>query len=464
LLSKSHIYTVFRILVLFIPALVAPDIKAQISSPEADAVRIVSYPVDTVDGSAFIFYSPPGTTVKGSLTASLIEDSSYNFDWFRYNTATGDFDIPMLSESGLIQSVLDNIDEGGYLVRINNGTTIDTSFISWVHIDKLVTSIVKDAEGKVFKSAYTCDFLTLSGAVSIDTFYYYDPMNNDKVRLKNGFTFEWTSDNAELKIPNSKRILDPNTTYSPPYLDTWYILTAIDSFGMSDVDSVLYKSIQVKSEFSYKIYDPKIDPERLDTAGFIPDMPDADRDAPLLVKFDGSASTNGYKFEWIFADSARSGFFKNEFASDSAYQPQFLYKIPGDYYPAIVVTSEAECTDTFKLTEPITVVPSELKAANVFSPDGVGENNLFKPSFKSIKEFNIRIYNRTGDLVYKAEVTDMYKWAGWDGMVLDNSNKPASPGIYYYVIEATGWDRKSYQGHKGTDKYAGFVYLFRKEQ
>jgi gliding motility-associated-like protein len=435
----------------------ALDLKAQIFSPDANAADSVTCS-DTSKVAVFIYYSPPGKAVKGSFTASLDPDSTYNFEWFKYNNETDSFDISLSVENEVSQSLLDNLSGGGYSVRIRDSSGTDTTFTAWLHIDKLLVTVAKDEDEKLMKSAFTCDYLTLSGAISIDTFYYYDPINHSKVRLKNGFTFLWTSDNKKLKIPNASTIPDPNTTYKPPYLDTWYILTATDSFGMKDVDSVLYESIQIGP-------DPLLEPwfklkkfDKEEEKDFIDATPPVQGDAPMKVKF-LNESVNGFSYEWIFSDSARSDFFANEFTSDSAYQPEFMYKIPNDYYPALVVTSEAGCIDTFKLIEPITVLPSELEVPNVFSPDGNGTNDYFKVKFQSMKEFSIRIFDRTGKLVYKAEISDMYTWDGWDGKVLD-SNRDASAGAYFWVIQATGWDRKTFP----KEMRRGVVYLYRQTQ
>jgi len=458
-LNKAFTHTIFRICLILIPAFTAMNLSAQIFSPAANAVRTTQYPVDTVDSPVFIFFSPPNITVQGSLVASFNSPETNNFDWFQYNTLTGGFDVPMLSQTSVSESHLDNLPGGGYRVHVWNGTDTDTTFTAWLHIDKLHTSIVKDTEGNLMKSAYTCDYLTLSGTVSIDTFFYYDPISKSPVRLRNGFTFLWTSDNAELSIPNKDRILDPNTTYSPPYLDTWYILTARDSFGMTDIDSVFYESIQVKPDFSFELFEYEYNSNDNTYAGdFTESMPPAEGDALLKVRFKNE-SKNGFSYEWIFSDSVKSDLFANELTSDLAYEPEYVYKIPNDYYPAIVATSEAGCVDTFKLEEPITVIPSLLEIPNVFSPDKDGLNDYFRVNFKSIKEFSIRIFDRTGKMVYKAEVSDMYTWEGWNGNVMD-SDRGASPGLYYYVIDATGWDKEHY--HKG--QYRGVVYLFRSKE
>ena len=453
-LNKAPNHNVLILLLFFISGFQSLDITAQITSPSAEALVSTQYPVDTVQSPVFIFYNPPGIDIQGELIASMPANGNLNFDWYKYNTISGNFDQLLLSHTGVSESLLSNLTAGGYRVHIWNGADTDTTLTAWVHIDKLFTFIEKDAQGRLKKSAFTCDYLTLSATVTIDTFFYYDPINGQKVRLANGFSFLWTSDNSELRIPNKDKILDPNTTYQPPYLDTWYILTATDSFGMVDIDSVFYESIQVgpyppETMFSIKVYDKE------ETKDFADETIPFEGDSPMRVKF-LNESVNGFKYEWIFSDSAKSDYFDNEFTDAHEYQPEYLYKIPNDYYPAIVVISEAGCIDTFKVEEPITVLPSLLEIPNVFSPDGNGQNDYFKVKFQSMKEFSIRIFDRGGKLVYKAEISDMYTWEGWDGNVLD-SKRPASPGIYYYVIDATGWDQEHY--HKG--QYRGVVYLFR---
>jgi len=437
-----------------------PDSDAQIIALDADKTVNVTYPVSPDNDKAFIFFSPPGETVTGSLSASIPLSGSYNFEWFQYNTSSGNFDIPRFSETAVEQSIITGLDNGGYRVRIWNNSGTDTLFTAWVHIDKLYASVAKDAEGNFLTSARTCDFITLSGAVSIDTFYYIDPVSQEKIRLKNSFKFKWTSDPQIPLRGNDSIILDPNTKSGKdlPFLDTWFILTAIDQFGMKDVDSVFYESIQVKPSFKFKVYDKEKD------RNFIDETNPFEGDAPMIVKFINE-SINAANYEWIFADSARSEIFANEFSTDLNYEPEFIYRVPNSYYQALVAISEAGCIDTFNLDPlspsepaPLTVIPSLLEVPNVFSPDQNGQNDYFKVNFKSMKEFSLRIFDRAGQLVYKAEVTDMYLWEGWDGNILD-SDRPASPGAYYYVIDATGWDNEHY--HKG--QYRGVVYLYREE-
>ena len=422
---------------------------AQVSSPRADAGKQISYNSYTGNDKVFVFYSSPGETVTGSLRTDYPQAGNYDFNWSKYDTLLNSWGPVFFSDAGVPFSEVENLEEGGYRIRVTNGAGVDTTYYAWLFIDNFLVDVEETADGRIKPFKYTCDFLILNGYIYPDVFYYYDPITNEKIELPNGYSFLWTSDNDELIIPNDDRVLNPNTTYRPPVVDTWYILTATDSFGMVDRDSVFYETIHVRSEFSFEFYDKE------ETNEYVEPPDPAEEDAPLMVRFTNE-SVNGFSFEWIFTDTLENEEFQAEYTVDEGYQPEFNYKIRDDYYPKLVATSEEGCIDTFKVEDRITVLPSELEAPNVFSPNGDGINDFFTVSFQSIKEFHIRIYSRTGNLVYKADVTDLYSWEGWNGNIME-SDRRATPGAYYYVIEATGYDEIRY--NKGP--YKGVVYLFR---
>jgi gliding motility-associated-like protein len=127
----------------------------------------------------------------------------------------------------------------------------------------------------------------------------------------------------------------------------------------------------------------------------------------------------------------------------------------------MIAMSSAGCLDSLHMTNPIHVKPSELDVPNVFSPDGDGTNDYFKVTAKSLKEFKITIFNRWGNLVYEhVQTEDKFEWEGWDGTIHGKGNNKAAPGVYYFVIEAIGWDKEKYRG----GIYRGFVYLFRSNE
>ena len=76
----------------------------------------------------------------------------------------------------------------------------------------------------------------------------------------------------------------------------------------------------------------------------------------------------------------------------------------------------------------------------------------------SIRQLIVEIYSQSGLKVYdfNGEGESLRNWKGWDGNV-NSSSRKASPGVYFYIIRAYGWDDKVYD----SKKERGFVYLYR---
>lgn len=79
--------------------------------------------------------------------------------------------------------------------------------------------------------------------------------------------------------------------------------------------------------------------------------------------------------------------------------------------------------------DPILFVP------NAFTPNGDTRNDLYTWSYASINTFNIRIYDRWGELIYSGDSPDKF----WDGMYRGTE---APDGVYIYVINYTGFDNR----------------------
>ncbi len=326
----------------------------------------------------FSFYEYPGEAVTGILTASAPSTGNFTFEWSAWDTLSMAYGAAFQTDNNATGSTVTGLDNGGYKVRVFNGAGIDTSFLVWVFIDDLKVNVDKTSSGEVPLYKYTCDLLNLSASVFPDTFYLYNPTNNEKIdkdalgKPINGYNVQWTSDNTDLNLSGQQKSLTPTFDYLTqgdiPFKDTWYFLEIVDSFGMTVRDSVFFHSVFTKAEFSFMFFD------KADKKEFV-EPPDPPEDgAPLEVKFTNE-SENGWSFEWIFSDSAKSGKFADEFTNDLGYEPEYTYYKPGDYYPALVSTSEAGCVDTFRVVTPITVQPSELKVQNVFSPNGDNLND-----------------------------------------------------------------------------------------
>jgi gliding motility-associated-like protein len=430
-------------------------ISAQISSPGSNYHDTIDYPdYDGID-MYYIYNAPEDRKepVYGSLTAVPPGGTAgWDFEWSRYDTLITDFSVPFHTDTGVPSSTVSNLESGGYRVHIQSAD-IDTFFRAWVFINDPVVEVEKNAEGKLKDIKSTCDYIQLDGFVQAGVHYYYDLLTGQKDSLPNGMSFLWTSDNPDVTIPAPSYWLNPRLGSDLPSIDTWFILTAVDSFGLSRDDSVYYETIHTKAGFSL-LYEDSVDQWV--------EEPD-DRGAPLTVRF-VNLSENGVEFQWTFIDSAKAGDIGEEFSYDSEDTLEFTYYIPGYYYPKLTSISEEGCVDSFpnpiqgEPIQEIYVEPSKLEVMNVFTPNDDNVNDYFVVDARSLRQFRISIYNRWGRLVYRHEQTDeKFEWLGWDGTIDGKGKSKAEPGVYYYVIEALGWDAEKYRG----GVYRGFFYLIR---
>jgi gliding motility-associated-like protein len=113
----------------------------------------------------------------------------------------------------------------------------------------------------------------------------------------------------------------------------------------------------------------------------------------------------------------------------------------------MTVTDEFGCSSS--VTKDITIL-EEISVPNVFTP-GSGQNDFF--IIESIAEVPIRIkiFSRTGILVYEKEGTVIT----WDGTTA--SGDVLNTGVYFYTLESlTGDPNKLYSK-------SGFFHMYRKK-
>lgn len=403
---------------LFFTSLILPvTILGQITAPGAGAIRHTSYPSSpSLRDPVFIYCNSTGT-LKGTLNAvSPGGTGPFTFTWYRWNDETENFNTLIKTDPGVMTSTITDLDEGGYRVNINNASGYNTNLNAWIFLDKpwSMAELLNR----------TCDYVALRGKAAIDTFFYHDPLNGNEIRLPNKVKFLWSSEPAS-SIPYPDLELSPQT-FNPPLVDVTYKLQVTDSFTCTNESSFFYESIHVKADFS-------VEPES--------------GESPLEVTFtDKSIRAQTYK--WEFGDDSVS-YLSNP-------QPH-TYFIPGEYSAKLTIESNLHCIDSVRFDN-IVVEDSKLGMPNVFTPNGDGTNDFFMVDKASLKFISVDIFSRSGIRVYSfyGEGPVLKDWNGWDGNV-NNSSIKASPGVYFYVIKALGWDDIKYQGKK----YRGFVYLYR---
>lgn len=126
----------------------------------------------------------------------------------------------------------------------------------------------------------------------------------------------------------------------------------------------------------------------------------------------------------------------NPYRDDNFAQPGFLkkcYRYAANY-EGIKMYSNYECIDF----EPQMFVP------NSFTPNGDGLNDNFLPSMMGIVSYDMKVFNRWGQLVYSGNTP-------WDGMI---NGQATEADVFMYSIHIIRNDRNS-------EFYKGMVHLIR---
>jgi gliding motility-associated-like protein len=144
-------------------------------------------------------------------------------------------------------------------------------------------------------------------------------------------------------------------------------------------------------------------------------------------------------YDWDFGDGT----------SSTDINPSHLFELMSIYDVVLIVNSGAPdyCTDTFKLA--ITAIqPSSIIVPNIITPNNDGQNDLFSVQSEGIRTFKLVVFNRWGKKVHETEVEEgfsstMVRTDLWDGTNMGGGGV-CSDGVYFYVIEAIGYDTKEY--------------------
>ncbi|MCB9262538.1 MAG: PKD domain-containing protein [Flavobacteriales bacterium] len=157
-----------------------------------------------------------------------------------------------------------------------------------------------------------------------------------------------------------------------------------------------------------------------------------------------NTSVNGKTFTWI-VEGQNKTIFTVDMNDMSDYEYNWGESL-GKFEVCLVAISEIGCPDTTcKIVDNSFII--DLQLYNVFTPskdgDGDGLNDVFVVDALGWEEFEMSIYNRWGELVYKTADPNI----GWDGTVMNKGTKcPA--GTYFYVVNYKLENRDENDGGK----------------
>ena len=236
------------------------------------------------------------------------------------------------------------------------------------------------------------------------------------------WTDKWTIKDTTEKVSLS------NIVVQSPLVNTTFTLTGdqyAKSLGISPdtIKSSPYTAVSVKCKLSSitTLRTETNEDKRPTTATQL------EGSAPMDLQFLSNATDAVKHYNWVIKKvNTKDSLVRND--KDQRYS----FTEQGRYVVRVKVSdNENFCSDTASVY--ITVSESAIQVPNVFTPNGDGINDEFRIAYKSIIRFHCWVYNRWGRSVF--DWTDPQK--GWDGTI---GSSKASPGPYFYVIEAYGSD------------------------
>ncbi|MGL5891474.1 MAG: gliding motility-associated C-terminal domain-containing protein [Bacteroidia bacterium] len=172
--------------------------------------------------------------------------------------------------------------------------------------------------------------------------------------------------------------------------------------------------------------------------------------APLAVNFGANGSPGMNNFAWTFGDSAQT--------SSNLQNPSFTYTSPGVYTVYLSGWNDNQGCERITTIVITVVEEAQVIIPNVFSPNGDGRNDELQLDVTGVKNINVQIHNRWGNIVYDGNVSGLsggqQQVTVWNGNT--NGGNTAEDGVYYYTFIIEGYDQKIYN-------YASFVHLLKEK-
>lgn len=378
--------------------------------------------------------------------------TSSTYQWYRYkNKAGADGDaekIPSANEGNT--TVIRNIEEGyGYYILEDDAYSKAGGYVWIIDYSKYAfdaTSLYVDTQ----KS--NCDNMFLGGDIDMKEMKYYD-QSGVPGTLKREFDITYQT----MKNPEDGTAFIPETVtdtvddpfngfdLKAPLCDTDVTLKGdlfARHFGVEKTMTTdVYQAIAVEAVM------------KIDTLSYASDVPNMvvkgdSLSAPVEFNFTAIANTPvAAMFNWkIYRKDEGGGSSEGNEEGEENYgtllgdfsgeETSFVFNQNGTYVVRLTVNDRTGQCQANPPDVTVNISDSYLDVPNAFSPGtSPGINDEFRVAYRSLTRFKCWIFNRWG--------VEMYHWTdpskGWDGK---KGGKYVAPGVYFYVIEATGSDGK----------------------
>lgn len=150
------------------------------------------------------------------------------------------------------------------------------------------------------------------------------------------------------------------------------------------------------------------------------------------VVFLHNQSSGANKYTWWFGNG-------NSLETLNKNKVEYTYNDSGSFNLQLVAFNALQCSDT-ATSKLVIHPPFTISIPNAFTPNGDGLNDVFSPIVSQAKNFNLKIWNRWGQVLHNCDSP-----CGWDGTY--NSN-PVETGSYIYIISflSNGNEKRTVSG------------------
>lgn len=324
-------------------------------------------------------------------------DAETEIEWFSFNLTNNEFSTSIRKVTAKSDTLNVSVG-GGYMARIAS-----TDYYCWCfqpHLDSV--SFVIDT--------ICCDYMTLESKVHFDTLKIYNILKSQYIAVPQKITYDWLMNDTLLLTTNISTV-----DLDSPFEDGVLKVVARNQVGSTVTASDTVSAYAVKAKFSYEVRERSVDNEISKGDAL---------SAPAEVEFTNLSQGQYTVCEWVMGNVSRL----------YDINPVYSFQKSGTYTVALIVTDENSQCSSIDSTTHIVVTEAALEFPNVFTPNGDGVNDEFRPVYKSLKSYSITIYNRWGRKIYSSSDPT----TGWNGK---EGNANAAEGVYMYVAEGEGYDK-----------------------
>lgn len=329
-------------------------------------------------------------------------DTTASIEWLTFSESTEDFSLSIRTAKNVETDTFTLSDNIGLMAKITVAGTAD-EYRCWCFVPEI------DSVNLVIDSI-TCDGLYARSQAYGDAMQPFDMTTSSYSPIEQEFTYLWyIGDTLTLTTELDSVELDS------PMEDGELVVVAQNQALVQAGAADSVTSYGVLALFDYDAREREVANEVTSSTAY---------SAPAEIEFTNNSKGSYTVSEWIMGTAVR--------LYDKS--PVYSFQKTDTYQITLIVTDENSGCSSADSTLEITITDAAIDFPNVFTPNGDGVNDEFRPAYQSIKSYKLTIMNRWGRKIY--ESTDPS--TGWDGTI---GSSDAAAGVYYYVAEADGYDK-----------------------